>query len=274
MTGLSGVASVCAAALISYTVLSRCVNSLLSLSVGMMLAIALLHSLPEAFESGAAPAQLFALLLAGLLTFFFIEKWSLLRHARLADQAGHGAADHGHRHGAHHHGGSGWVVLVGDSLHNFTDGILIAAAFLADPHLGLLTGLAIVAHEIPQEIGDFVVLLHAGYGRRRAFALNIASSLTAVAGGLLGYLTLSHASALIPYVLVLASSGFIYIAISDLMPQMQRRTGVREALAQVALIGAGITLVVALTGHEAPHAHAPDARQERDAAPHGHAPHD
>jgi zinc and cadmium transporter len=122
---------------------------------------------------------------------------------------------------------------------------MIAAAFLANPGLGLATGLAIVAHEIPQEISDFVVLLNAGYSRRRAYAYNLLGSLMGVAGGLLGYYTLDRASSLIPYVLVFASSGFLYIALSDLMPQMQRRTTLRESLPQVLLIGAG--MVIAFT---------------------------
>jgi zinc and cadmium transporter len=142
------------------------------------------------------------------------------------------------------------MILVGDGLHNFTDGILIAAAFLANPNLGIVTGLAIIAHEIPQEIGDFIVLLNAGFTRRRAYGYNLICSLMAVAGGLLGYATLERASDWIPYVLVVASSGFIYIAVSDLMPQMQRRATLRETIPQVILIAVGVAAVVFLThGH-------------------------
>jgi zinc and cadmium transporter len=135
-------------------------------------------------------------------------------------------------------------------MHNFTDGILIAAAFLANPELGIVTGLAIIAHEIPQEIGDFIVLLNAGFSRARAYVFNLLCSLMAVAGGLIGYTMLDSASGMIPYVLVFASSGFIYIAVSDLMPQMQRRATVRETVPQVLLIGLGVLLVLFLTkGH-------------------------
>lgn len=141
------------------------------------------------------------------------------------------------------------MILVGDGLHNFTDGILIAAAFLANPDLGIVTGLAIIAHEIPQEIGDFIVLLNAGFSRRRAYFYNLLSSVMAVFGGVLGYFTLSGASNLIPYVLVVASSGFIYIAVSDLMPQMQRRATLQETIPQVILIAAGVLIVLYLTGH-------------------------
>jgi zinc and cadmium transporter len=133
-------------------------------------------------------------------------------------------------------------------LHNFTDGILIAAAFLADPSLGLITGLAIIAHEIPQEIGDFIVLLNAGFTRTRAYLYNLLCSLMAVVGGLLGYFTLDQASDWIPYVLVFASSGFIYIAVSDLMPQMQRRATLRETVPQIMLISVGVLVVLFVTG--------------------------
>jgi zinc and cadmium transporter len=139
------------------------------------------------------------------------------------------------------------MILIGDGLHNFTDGILIAAAFLANPQLGIVTGLAIIAHEIPTEIGDFIVLLNAGFSRRRAYVFNLLCSLIAVAGGLIGYYTLERASGMIPYVLVFASSGFLYIAVSDLMPQMQRRATVRESVPQVLLIGLGVLIVLFLT---------------------------
>lgn len=243
-TVLAGVVSISAAAIFSFALLSKMVERMVSLSVGIMLSTSFLHALPEAFESGADPRNLFACLLAGLFGFFLLEKLAILRHSHHHEGDGHA---HAHGHDAHEAGKAGWMILVGDSMHNFTDGILIAAAFLANPQLGLVTGLAIVAHEIPQEIGDFIVLLNAGFSRLRAYAYNLISSLMAVAGGLLGYFTLGHASSLIPYVLVLASSGFIYIAVSDLMPQMQRRATWRETALQVLLIGTGVSLVLGLT---------------------------
>ena len=139
------------------------------------------------------------------------------------------------------------MILVGDGLHNFTDGILIAAAFLADPKLGLITALAIIAHEIPQEIGDFIVLLNAGFSKARAYVYNLICSMMAVIGGLVGYYTLGSGMEAIPYVLVLASSGFIYIALCDLMPQMQRRSTLRESVPQFVLIALGVGLVLMLT---------------------------
>jgi zinc and cadmium transporter len=226
------------------------VERMVSLSVGIMLATSLLHALPEAFESNADSHTLFAVLLGGLLAFFVLEKFAILRHSHHHEDDGHG---HHHGHDKKEAGKAGWMILVGDGLHNFTDGILIAAAFLADPHLGLITGLAIIVHEIPQEIGDFIVLLNAGFSRTRAYVYNLICSLMAVLGGLLGYFTLERGMEWIPYVLVFASSGFIYIAVSDLMPQMQRRATLRETIPQILLIGAGVAIVLFLTRHAHQH---------------------
>ncbi|WP_238482456.1 ZIP family metal transporter [Noviherbaspirillum aridicola] len=221
------------------------VERMVSLSVGILLATSLLHALPEAFESEADAHTLFAILLAGLLGFFLLEKLAILRHSHHYEGDGHG---HEHGHDKHEAGRAGWMILVGDGLHNFTDGILIAAAFLADPHLGLITALAIIAHEIPQEIGDFIILLNAGFSRARAYAYNLACSMMGVVGGVVGYLTLDEATQWIPYVLVFASSGFIYIAVSDLMPQMQRRATLRDTVPQVIFIAVGVGIVLFLTG--------------------------
>jgi zinc and cadmium transporter len=245
-TTIAGIVSISAAAVFSFALLSKMVERMVSLSVGILLSTSLLHALPEAFESQADAHALFATLLGGLLGFFLLEKFAVLRHSHHYEGDGH---DHVHGHDAHEAGKAGWMILVGDGLHNFTDGILIAAAFLADPNLGLITGLAIIAHEIPQEIGDFIVLLNAGFSRARAYAYNLICSLMAVIGGLLGYAMLGRATGWIPYVLVFASSGFIYIAVSDLMPQMQRRVTMRETIPQIVLIAVGIALVLFLTGH-------------------------
>lgn len=249
-TLISGVFSISAAALFSFSLLSKIVERMVSLSVGILLATSLLHALPEAFESEADAHTLFAVLLGGLLAFFLLEKFAILRHSHHHEGDGHG---HKHGHDAHEAGKSGWMILVGDSMHNFTDGILIAAAFLADPQLGVLTGLAIIAHEIPQEIGDFIVLLNAGFSRTRAYVYNIISGSTAVLGGLVGYYALDRGTEWIPYVLVFASSGFIYIAVSDLMPQMQRRATMRETVPQILLVSLGVLIVIFLT--KMSHAH-------------------
>ncbi|HEX2530389.1 MAG TPA: ZIP family metal transporter [Burkholderiaceae bacterium] len=223
------------------------VERMVSLSVGILLSTSLLRALPEAFESQASPHSLFAALLGGLLGFFLLEKFAILRHSHHYEGDGH---SHEHGHDAHEAGKAGWMILVGDGLHNFTDGILIAAAFLANPNLGIITGIAIIAHEIPQEIGDFIVLLNAGFTRTRAYLYNLACSLMAVVGGVLGYAMLGRATTWIPYVLVFASSGFIYIAVSDLMPQMQRRSTLRETIPQILLIALGLAIVLSLTGHQ------------------------
>ncbi|WER47733.1 ZIP family metal transporter [Cupriavidus sp. WKF15] len=241
---ISGVGSIFGAALLSLTMASRVVERMVSFSVGVLLATALLHSLPEAFESGADPRALFGTLLAGLLGFFLLEKISLLRHSHHHEGDGH---HHHHGHDREEAGRSGLTILVGDTFHNFADGIVIAAAFLADPHIGLVTALAIAAHEIPQEVGDFIVLLNAGFSKSRAFAFNLLSSVAAVAGGLVGYFLLDQMSGWIPYVLVIASSSFLYIAVSDLMPQMQRKPRWRESAIQVVLVAAGITAIVFIT---------------------------
>jgi zinc and cadmium transporter len=239
------VLSISAAAVLSFSLLSRMVERMVSLSVGILLATSLLHALPEAFESDADTHTPFAILLAGLLGFFLLEKLAILRHSHHYEGDGH---HHEHGHDKHEAGHAGWMILVGDGLHNFTDGILIAAAFLADPHLGLITAVAIIAHEIPQEIGDFIVLLNAGFSRSRAYVYNLACSMMGVFGGLLGYFTLDRATQWIPYVLVFASSGFIYIAVSDLMPQMQRRSTLRDTIPQVLFIAVGVGIVLFLTG--------------------------
>ena len=249
-TTIAGVISISAAAVFSFSLLSKVVDRMVSLSVGILLSTSLLHALPEAFESEADAHALFATLLAGLLGFFLLEKFAILRHSHHYEGDGH---EHEHGHDAHEAGKSGWMILVGDGLHNFSDGILIAAAFLADPGLGLITALAIVAHEIPQEIGDFIVLLNAGFSRARAYVYNLICSLMAVIGGVVGYLTLDRATELIPFVLVFASSGFIYIAVSDLMPQMQRRATMRETIPQILLITVGVAIVLFLTGQSHSH---------------------
>jgi zinc and cadmium transporter len=248
-TTVAGVLSIAAAASLSLTILSRIVDKMVSLSVGVLLSTALLHSLPEAFTSpNIDVSSLFAALFLGLLGFFVLEKAALLRHSHHHEHDGHG---HHHGHDAESAGRSGFVILVGDGLHNFADGILIAAAFLADPQVGILTAVAIALHEIPQEVGDFIILLNAGFSKIRALVYNLISSMMAVFGGVLGYFFLDSAQSLIPYVIVFASSSFIYIAVSDLMPQMHKRPRLKESAEQLTLIIFGVVLVLALAelGH-------------------------
>lgn len=242
-----GLLSLLAAAIATFY-LPLAVDRMVSFSVGMLLSTALLHTLPEAFESQQNVRALFALLLAGLFAFFLLEKAALMRHSHHHEHDGHG---HSHGFDQHQAGRGGISILVGDALHNFCDGIVIAAAFMADTHLGLLTTLAIIAHEIPQEVGDFFVLLNAGLSRKRAFLFNAISGGSAVLGGICGYVFLGHSQELVPYVLVLAASSFIYIAVADLMPQMQRHTALRHSIPQISLIALGVLVVLFITsfGH-------------------------
>ena len=239
-TVVGGVLSVAISAALTLGVLGRIVRHLVSLSTGILLGTALLDLLPEAFESGASAHSLFLTLLAGLLFFFLLEKAELYRHGHH-----HEHDDHDHHQGfdGEQAGRGGWSVLIGDSIHNFTDGLIIAAAFLVDTRLGVVTSLAIVAHEIPQEVGDFIVLINAGLSRARALVYNAASGLASVVGGVLGYFLVGPWTEAFPYLLVVAASGFIYVAVADLIPQLQHRLTLRETLGQVAWIAFGLGLI-------------------------------
>jgi zinc and cadmium transporter len=244
-TLLSGLGSIAAAAMLSFAVLSGLVPRMVSLSAGLLLGTAVLHLLPEAFESGADLHDLAWMLLAGLVAFFLLEKFAVLRHSHHHEGDGH---DHHHGHDRHEAGPGGLLILIGDGIHNLADGFLIAAAFLVDVRLGWLTAAAIAAHEIPQEVGDFIVLLNAGYSRIRALVYNAISGLAAVIGGVVGYFALESSDELLPYVLVFAASGFIYIALADLVPDMQRQRRRGESAMQVGLLMAGIAVVAVVTG--------------------------
>ncbi len=240
-TGAGGLLSVLVAAALTVGLLTRVVHHLVSLSTGVLLATALLNILPEAFESKASPHSLFATLLGGLLFFFLLEKAELYRHSHH-----HEGDDHHHHHGFDRQqaGRGGWSVILGDSIHNFCDGIIIAAAFLADTRLGVVTALAIIAHEIPQEVGDYIVLINAGFSRGRALFFNAVSGFAAVLGGVLGYFVVGAWQSLFPYLLVVASSSFIYVAVADLIPQLQHRLTLRETASQLLWLGAGLAIVL------------------------------
>ncbi|MEN9417551.1 MAG: hypothetical protein RI988_1171 [Pseudomonadota bacterium] len=247
-----GLLSVTIAASLTVAMLGRIVKGLVSLSAGVLLGTALLHVLPEAFESEAGSRDLFLTLLAGLLFFWLLEKAELYRHVHHHEGDGH---HHHHHFDAEQAGRGGYSVLVGDSIHNFCDGVIIAAAFLADVKLGVVTALAIVAHEIPQEVGDYIVLLNAGFSRARALLFNALSGLAAVAGGVIGYFVVGPWEALFPYLLVVASSSFIYVAVADLLPQLQQRLSLRDTAVQVGWLVLGLVLVVGVTGVLHGHAH-------------------
>jgi len=242
-TFVGGLTSVLLAAALSAPLLGLIVRHLVSLSTGVLLGTALLHVLPEAFESSKPPQGLFLTLLGGLLFFFLLEKAELYRH-------GHHHEHDGHHH--HHHfdreqaGRGGWSVLVGDSIHNFCDGVLIAASFLADPHLGFVTSLAIIAHEIPQEVGDYIVLINAGFSRMRALAYNMISGMAAVVGGVLGYFLIEPWQDYLPYMMVVAASSFVYVAVADLIPQLQKRLNGRDTVLQIFWLAAGLLMIATI----------------------------
>ncbi len=240
-TAASGVLSVLVAASLTLAVLGRLVKHLVSLSAGVLLGTALLHMLPEAFESGADPHALFGALLGGLLFFWLLQKAELYRHDHHHEGDGHG---HHHHFDAERAGRGGVTVLLGDSVHNICDGGIVAAAFLVNPALGAVTALAILAHKIPQEAGDYIVLLNAGLSRARALAFNAVAGVAAVVGGVAGYLLVGPWKVLLPYLLVIASSSFVYVAVSDLLPRLQRRLSWHETLTQVAWLAAGLLIVV------------------------------
>ena len=239
-TAAGGILSVLLAATLTLALLGRVVKSLVSLSAGVLLGTSLLHALPEAFESGVAPSALFATLLGGLLFFWLLEKADLYRHMHHHEGDGHA---HGHDFDARQAGRGGVAVLVGDGVHNFCDGVIIAAAFLVEPALGVVTAFAVAAHEIPQEAGDYIVLLNAGFTRLRALLFNMLSGAAAVAGGVAGYFLVGPWHAALPYLLVVASSSFIYVAVADLLPQLQQRLSWRETALQLVWLAAGLALV-------------------------------
>jgi len=252
-TVTGGLIAVLVASWLAYKVFAQYLHHMVSLSVGVLLSVALLHLLPEAFEGAVGDAHvLFGLMLASLIGFFVLEKIALLRHSHHHEGDGH---HHHSGHDRHEAGRGGVLILIGSSLHNLCDGVLVAAAFLTDPLLGVLTAASIIVHEVPHKLGDFVVLLNAGLARRRAFALILFTSLCSAVGGIIGYFVLQQAQGWVPYVLVVAASSFLYISVADLMPQMHERVSLADAVPQLLLVGVGVALIYSVTtlmhhGHE------------------------
>lgn len=235
---------------------------LLSLAAGALLATAFMHLLPEAFESHVDAHDLFATLLLGLVFFFLLDKAELWHHGHEHNHVGHGnghghahieADDHGHGHGhGHAHGGArrmgGWTVLTGDSVHCFGDGVLIASAFVADMRLGWIAAASVLAHEVPHHMGDLVVMLQSSTNRNMALVkVSLAGAVTAL-GGLAGYFLLEQLHDWLPYFLVVASSSFVYVALADLIPQLQRRLSARETAVQIAMLLMGMAVVTLVSG--------------------------
>lgn len=238
----------------------------ISFAIGALLSVAFWGLIPEAFAN-IKPEQfqnLSGTILAGILGFFVLEKLLIWRHCHVETCEAHGdetqETEHGHNHkhkheGNHHsvheyshHKSAGMLIIVGDGIHNFVDGVLIAAAFLTDVQLGIVTSLAVAAHEIPQEVGDFAILLHSGYSKGKALFYNVLASLSTVIGGILAYFSLDDLHASLPYFLALAASSFIYIAVADLIPSLHKKTDMKTSLQQIALIAAGVLLICTLHG--------------------------
>jgi zinc and cadmium transporter len=268
------------------------VNSqhLLSLAAGALLATAFMHLLPEAFESRIQPALLFGVLLFGLVFFFLLDKAELWHHGHehhhgspapgpigaghQTNHAAHGHAhDHDHSHSHAPRAGGGWAVLTGDSVHCFGDGILIASAFIADIRLGLVAAIAVLAHEVPHHIGDLVVLRQSSANQRAALIkVSLAGTMTML-GGIVGWWLVDQLHGWLPYFLVLASSSFVYVALADLIPQLQKRLPARQTAAQIVWLVVGIalvTLVSRLAHGEHDHGHSEHGHAEHGHAEHGH----
>jgi len=226
-----GVVSVGAAALALF-LRAAWISRLVSFAIGALLGAAFLEVIPHAFENGDPHAVAMSIL-GGILIFFLLEKLLLWRHSHDHDEHSH----------THDHGRSGALIVVGDTIHNFLDGILIAAAFLQSTQLGIITALAIVAHEIPQEVGDFVILLNSGYSKLKAFVLNMLSSCATLVGGVLGYFSLQVIAGWTPILLGIVAASMIYVAVADLIPGLHRRPELRATLSQTVLIGLGIGVI-------------------------------
>ncbi|WP_218242645.1 ZIP family metal transporter [Comamonas fluminis] len=245
---------------------------LLSLAAGALLATAFMHLLPEAFESHGKAHDLFVVLLVGLVFFFLLSKAELWHHGH---EHSHGEAhahhahdahhEHGHHHG-HDHGKGGWAILTGDSVHCFGDGVLIASAFMADIRLGVIAALSVLAHEVPHHMGDIVVLRQSSSNRRVALVkVSMAGAVTTL-GGIAGYFLIGQLHDLLPYFLTIASSSFIYVALADLIPQLQKRLSAKETAAQVFWLLLGIVVVTVMSGAAHNHAHDHEHDHEGDHA--------
>jgi len=280
---IGGLLSVSLAALFALNVRTTWVPMLVSYAIGAMLGAVFLEILPHAFSLASNVETVSATLLIGLLLFFILEKLVIWRHchgdhcevhalhseencpgptpglATTATQTNVKSATkykvvsqpasslllphkHAHSH-AHDSGRSGLMIMIGDTFHNFIDGILIAAAFTVDIKLGVVTALAIIAHEIPQEVGDFLILLHSGYTKKQALVFNLVSSLATLVGGMIAYFALQYVQSWIPVILALAASSLLYVAVADLIPGLHKRTELKATLQQVLLISFGVATI-------------------------------
>jgi zinc and cadmium transporter len=247
--GIGGVLSVIAASgflLLSDQQRARAMPHLISFAIGALLGAAFLALLPHAIVSAGSEDvhDITLAVLLGLLVFFVLEKMVIWRHCHYGHCEVHNPEEH------NHHSAAG-MVLFGDAMHNLVDGVLIAAAFLTDFHLGVVVSLAVATHEIPQEVGDFIILLHSGFSRKKALLFNVLSSLTTVLGGVIAYFAMKEIISLLPYVLAVAAASFIYVAVADLIPTLHKRTQMSATMQQVLLIGAGVLVI--FTAHSTMH---------------------
>ena len=237
-TVAGGVLSLLAAAALALSARAAWVQVLISYAVGTLLGAVFLELLPEAFQMAVSVENMAATVLAGILLFFVLEKLVLWRHCHVEQCEAHDPPQ-----AQHDHGRSGMMIMIGDTFHNFVDGVLIAAAFLANHELGVVTAIAIIAHEIPQEVGDFLILLHSGYSKSRALLLNLLSSAAMVAGGVLAYFALQTLQGWVPYLLGLAAASMLYVSVADLIPGLHRRPELQATLQQVVLIVLGVATI-------------------------------
>ena len=227
------------AGLAAFSLLLRAawVPMLVSFAIGALLGAAFLEVIPHAFEIGK-PHEVAISILAGIFGFFVLEKLLLWRHCHTEN-----CEVHDQHASSHDHGRSGLLIVVGDTLHNFVDGLLIAAAFVQSTELGVISAIAIIAHEIPQEVGDFLILMHSGYSRARALVMNMLSSTATVLGGLIGYYALQVVAHWEPALLGIVAASMIYVAVADLIPGLHRRPELRDTASQTLLIALGIATI-------------------------------
>lgn len=237
-----------AAAALTLALSAAWISRLVSFAVGALLGAVFIELLPHALETGDA-GHVMATVLAGLLAFFLLEKLVLWRHSHGHAEHQHDADESEHDHALHTHGDSGrsgLMILIGNSVHNFCDGVVIAAAFLVETRLGVATTVAIVAHAVPQQVGDFAILIHSGYSRPRAFAFNMAAGVATLAGALAGYFALAGMQAALPVVLAVAASSLLYVAVADLIPSLHRRPEPMETARQMLAIALGVAIIGAV----------------------------
>ena len=248
-TVLGGVISVAVAAVFAFRARITQIPVLISYAVGALLGAVFLDLLPHAFGIADSPEKMAGTILFGILLFFVLEKLVLWRHCHLEQCEAHDPPQP-----LHDHGRSGMMIMIGDTFHNFVDGVLIAAAFLASVELGVVTALAIIAHEVPQEVGDFLILLHSGYTKAQALLLNMLSGAAMIAGGVLAYFALQAMQQWIASLIGLAVASMLYVSVADLIPGLHRRPEIQATVQQVILIALGVATIWLVGELAHPHA--------------------